>query len=355
MLACLLAKHSLKKNIYSSLALWPLFIYLFFLYIVAVTHSNSPTVFFAYSLSALFPLTVFLFTRGVICDNSDAEESTITFLFTLLIIQVPVLIVQSFYFDHMSFPSGISVDMVDVRYGTFFMKSDATVGLFANLLLLYLMSGKWAQYKKSIMMLYFIAIFAVILLINSLLSKIAFCFIILMYAVKIYNKLDKFLAGSIFLLLIIVLIVVGVNVDFLKYYSIVSHERTAILNDIYRYHNASVPRYSVLLLLFNKVPLLGNGLFDYYNYLTKEWSFFAGHSLWLSLYNDTGPIGVLLVILFYWKMFFASARNKFVGFVQFTLSVSYSMTTFLLYDVGALLLLAFFSCLNASENLTRRV
>lgn len=340
----LFTKCTLRNIIKSSLTLWPLLLYLIFLFLVSQYHENSSIIFLAFSLSSIFPLLTFLYVQKIICENADTVNATINFFYVLLILQLPVLLLQSLYFDFAPFVSPVGISSIDIRFGTFFMKSDSTVGLFVNLLLLYSIF-KNDKKKITVTVLYFLSMLTVILLIHSVLSKIVFLFILLIYLINNYLKINKLLMASIFFSLLSIAIFIIFNLDLVEYYKIIIHERSEIINEIDRFH-PQVPRYAVIIMLFNKVSLLGNGLFDYYNYLTKEWNFFAGHSLWFSLYNDTGPIGVLLIILFYWKVFLSQAKIKLLGFAHFSLAVFYSSISFLLYDIGALLLLATFSYIN---------
>ena len=181
-------------------------------------------------------------------------------------------------------------------------------------------------------------------------SKLLFVFIWTTFLFDNIFSINKYLTIALFFSVFSIFMAIIFNVDFNEYYNTLNYEIFRVSNLAEQYK--VLPRHAVVLLLFKKGALFGNGLYDYYNYLTKEWKFYAGHSLWFSLYNDTGPLGCLLILWFYWKLFLTSAKIKLVGVVQFSLAMFYSSISFLLYDAGAMLLLTFFSCINEIESVS---
>jgi len=333
-----------------SVKTYPILLYFFYILFIFLYHQNSIVTFLAFSLSTIIPLSSFLFSKKVLCNNNSTSNSILKFFSLILIIQVPILLIQCFYGAHILSFLNISTALIDVRTGTFFINSDSTLGLFANLFLVYLLFQFRNRISIKKTVFFILPLFAVIILINSKMSKLSFVFIWSVFLLdKIFSK-NKYLAMALFFSILLVFIVMVANINLSEYSSALNYERFRI-NDLADQGN-NLPRYAVFLLICKKGALFGNGLYDYYNYLTKEWKFYAGHSLWFSLYNDTGPLGCLLILWFYWKIFLASAKNKLVGLAQFTLAVLYSSISFLLYDAGAMLLLTFFSCINELKSVS---
>lgn len=327
-----------------SVRIWPILLYFLFLLFVSFYHNNSIITFLSFSLSMVIPFSAFLFSKKVLCKNIYTSDLILKFFYLILIIQVPVLLIQNLYGANIIAFSNAPISLIDFTTGTFFMKSDLTLGLFANLFLIYLLFQAHNKISKKQTIFFILLLFAIIILINSKMSKLAFVFVWSVFLVDKIFSVNKFLAIALLFSIFIAIIVTVANLDLNEYLNVLNYERFRVDNLVE--HSATLPRYAVFLLLFKKVSLFGNGLYDYYNYLTKEWKFYAGHSLWFSLYNDIGPLGCFLILWFYWKIFLTSAKIKLVGFAQFSLAVIYSSISFLLYDTGAMLLLTFFACIN---------
>lgn len=353
LLSCLIILILIQKTHVSNLVsdaakLWPILLYCLLLLVVAFYHRNSITTLLAYSLSALFPMLAFLYAKYILFENTRVVYFTIKVLKLILIIQVPVLIFQSIFGEVLVELSRADISLIDdINSGTFFIKSDYTIGLFANLFLsAFLFSEKKKRLTKSVI-IYVLSISVIIFLVNSKLSQLMFVMIIALFLLRKGFSIDKHLTSSFGAFGLFFSLIIIANIDISGGYDLIIQERFKMISEIERAAPGEhIPRYAVFLSLFGKLDFLGNGLYDYYNYLTKEWKFFAGHSLWFSLYNDTGPIGCLLIILFYWKLFFSTALNKTLATVQFVLATVLSSTGFLLYDFGALILLAVFAKFN---------
>jgi len=330
------------------LKLFPILLYFFYIQFIFFYHNNSIITFLAFSLSAIFPLLAFLFSKKVLCKEIYTANLIIKFFCFILIVQVPVLLIQRFYGENIIGFFNAPISTIDFNTGTFFIKSDPTLGLFANLFLVYLLFQSRTIISRKQTILFILLLFAIIILINSKMSKLMFVFVWTAFFLDNIFSINKYLAIVLSFSMFLIFIAIIANVNFSEYSSSLNYEIFRISNLAEQYKN--LPRHAVILLLFKKNALLGNGLYDYYNYLTKEWKFYAGHSLWFSLYNDTGPLGCFLILWFYWKLFLSSAKIKLVGVIHFSLAVFYSSISFLLYDAGAMLLLTFFSCINEVES-----
>lgn len=333
---CDLSKFSLK--------VYPILLYFFYILFVFLYHQNSIVTFLAFSLSTIIPLSSFLFSKKVLCKNNGTADSILKFFYLISIVQVPILLIQGFCGADIIAFLNTPTALIDFRTGTFFINSDSTLGLFANLFLIYLLFQSRNRISKKQTVFFILLLFAIIMLINSKMSKLAFIFVWSIFLLDKTFSANKFLAMVLLFSIFLAIIVIFANLNLNEYSDALNYERFRI--DNLAEQSATLPRYAVFLLLLKKGALFGNGLYNYYNYFTKEWKFYAGHSLWFSLYNDTGPLGCLLILWFYWKIFLASAKIKLVGFAQFSLAMFYSSISFLLYDAGAMLLLTFFSCIN---------
>lgn len=337
-----------------SYKIWPIFLYFFYLQFITFYHKDSLIVFLAYSLGFFFLLFGFLFANKISSLSRGEVKYIINFFNFVIYLQAPFLLFQFFFAKQLINNFNQDISEIDIMFGTFFLKSDSTLGLFLNLFYIFILfqSIYFIPKRKKISLLIYIS--CIIFFLNSKMTQAVFIIINIYYIIFNIFRLKTYLRGFILAFFIVNLIILVANVNLQNYFDLFEHERVRILNLTDRSSNY-LPRHTVVFLLLSKAKMFGNGLYDYYNYITKEWKFFAGHSLWFSLFNDAGPISCILILWAYFNIFVKIARKKGVGFLHFILAVLYSITSYLLYDISAIILLCFFTYIYGVDTKTDKV
>jgi len=332
--------------------LFPLSFLCVYILLSAFFHHSSVLYCIAYLyLLIAIPLISSMFSEKLLGKNPNCFEFTKYFFYALTIFQIPILLLQN------AFPEILSsltwqyslniIDTIDLQFGSFFIKSDYTLTMLMNILLA---NKLWQSEKKNLTCLLWILLFLlVIIMTNSKIGVLVFFVVITIYLIEKALKHIRF--SPVFLSVLIVGIIV-ILISTLNIQSIIDqifHEMQAI--DYRANKGLQVSRYGVLSqLLSSKINFWGNGIFDYYNYFFKTWKFYAGHSLWLTVYFEIGIIGVILTLWFFWGIIHPSIKKSGEGVSYFFILVMYSFISVLLSDLGAMIIIFFFLYTYPSTN-----
>lgn len=334
---------------YFPILLLALFMYILF---IGLINKNSLIYIVGYELFVYFPYVAILFSFFVIKRNTLTLNFVNIFFKYLIYLQVPILILQHLYSHEIANFSNIPMIPLDAIYGTFFIKSDSSLALFVIFFSTYILFLEQNRSRNDYLVLLFS--FFIILLVNSKISVVMYLLMIITY---LFTRLrtGKHLIVLAFLTLLPSLIFIFseqihtfiININDLYISSITLAENGKDVNRI----------ATILMILFDKLLILGNGLFDYYNYFTKEWKFFGGHSLMFSLYNDLGLIGLLISLAFLFSLISKTIRYKVAGGLYLLYIVLFSFFNVTFLDLGVLILFIYFSNIlpNYELNKNRRL
>lgn len=293
-------------------------------------------------LFTLLPFVGVMFSEKMLGRNENTFDFTRSFFFFIAVFQIPVLFFQIMFADEISVILGrdtFNLGLIDMYFGSFFIKSDYTLTLLMNVLLVNVLW--YLKIRGGIRYIFIAILFCAIAMTNSKMGLIVFFIIINIYWMDKLFQINLITLAILLPTVSVILILLVFNVDFHALYNNFFQEVNWIE------HRASkgevVPRYAVLLaFMFEKVNLWGYGLFDYYNYFSMEWKFYAGHSLWLTIYNDVGLFGVLLTLWLLWSIIHKSIRKTSEGLCYFSILVCYSFISVLFSDLGAMVIVFFF-------------
>lgn len=256
--------------------------------------------------------------------------------------QIPFLLIQNIFSDAIgSFlvKTRLNISFVDLHVGSFFIKSDYTLTLFMNVLLINIL---WhLKVKKAVRFTLALLIFSAIFMTNSNMGLINFTIIIIAFWISKVKHFNKMITASLIAVTAGTITIVILCIDFQTLFNDLLLEVERI--EYIALKGEMIPRYSgLLMLLSKKINLWGYGLMDYYNYFSLQWKFYAGHSLWLTVYNDIGLVGVGLTLWVLWSMVHKDNNRSTEGYCLFFVMVSYSFVSVLLSDLGAMVILFFF-------------
>jgi hypothetical protein len=111
-----------------------------------------------------------------------------------------------------------------------------------------------------------------------------------------------------------------------------------------------VPRFGPLLIfLSNDLKIIGEGPYDFYNPINKEWKYGGGHSLLYWLYNDIGIIGIALAFLSLFLMSYRKTGNKRIRFCYFSLLIITSIVTTSMSDMAIMFTYNYFISISGTE------
>jgi len=321
----------------------PLFLFGIYIVINGFLHHTTAlyTVVYLY-LFFMIPMVSSMFTEKLLGKSQNCFEFSKSFFYILAISQLPILLFQTFFpeiITNLISQDYLNINLIDMRYGSFFIKSDYTLTLFMNILFV---NTLWHfKGEKSIRFLFIFLLFLAILMTNSKMGLIAFGVITAIYMIEQSFKFNRFSPVILSPIIAGIIVLLIVNIDFQTISNNIVYEMQKV--EYKAFKGGAIPRYGVLLvLLSNKINLLGNGLFDYYNYFSMNWKFYAGHSLWLTIYNDIGIIGVGLTLWFFWGIIHTSLKKNAEGISYFFILISYSFVSVLLSDLGAMIIIFFF-------------
>jgi hypothetical protein len=293
-------------------------------------------------LLLMIPMAAALFAEKLLGKNQNCFEFTKYFFYALAILQIPILFFQTVFsgtIANIASQNSLNIFSIDMQYGSFFIKSDYTLTLFMNILFA---NTLWRfKKKKLIHFLFILILFLAIFMTESKMGIIVFFITTFIYLVERVLKFNRF--SPVFLIVVTIGIValLIVIIDFKTIFSSLVYEMQKI--EYRSFKGGAIPRYGVLLLLLSsKISFWGHGLFDYYNYFSMNWKFYAGHSLWLSIYNDIGIVGVALTIWWFWGIIHPSLKKSAEGISYFLILILYSFISSLLSDLGAMIIVFFF-------------
>lgn len=244
---------------------------------------------FASLMNVVIPL--FILQLVFIAKKLFSPEGILRVLLLISLVQLPIILLQQVGYEYLMSYTAQDIVYLDIGFGTFFLKSDHSIGFFLLCLLLLFLFYPPYQTSRNVRVIYVIWWVVTILFINS---KITHAILILVFvSFFIYLIIGRiafktFLWSAILLSMLCFALIVYVNYD--------------LLYELYLYIDGrhKQPRWGpVLLAMYEPIKWLGDGPYSYYNPISKEWRIMAGHSYWYSIYYDFGVAGMLLLSSIY--------------------------------------------------------
>ena len=312
------------------------YLYLYTVVVVVSAFLNKTPILnmFGYFIYILVPVLAISMSERIYQHNLEKFFFN-GFLFVALL-QLPVVIIQKNLYDELSFLHGFRFAEEDAGFGTFFICDDVAL-CFVLILIIFAILFRTTHLKYKVPTV--LALSLTILVSSSKLSKLVLAILFLYFIIFKYVKYKKVLCSAILLFSII-----GVSItDFSTFTSL------GILDDHLKYERkefegaASLPRFAPVIIFLNQpIKWVGEGPYDFYNPISKNWRYGSGHSQILWAYNDTGIIGTLVIIAFFYIV--ACSRKVCNPHYKllFFIACCYSLVTTTMSDISIMFSYVFF-------------
>lgn len=307
------------------------------------THGFIKLLVYFYYVLVLFSSMAFSY---IIC-NSDYfnKNSWSNVIIIFLIVQVLFAFLQYNYSDFFISISQVPIIKLDIVSGAFFIKSDATLVLVVNLLVMHLFVNNFSFALRcfSIIALALISFFADSKALQ-LLSIVNILFLIIVSVFSI-NKFSSYLRFYFFVISIFLILAV---------FFIFKEDLFKVIDEsLFEIYNSRFAGYGAHRLaglsefIYGDIGLFGEGLLTYQNPITSDWLYYSGHSAVYSLYMDTGLIGFSLFSLFFIYLIINLRLSYSCKIIIFLFLIAYSLFNFMITDFAGLIAIFMFMFLNS--------
>lgn len=337
-----------RKKVYldrSTMAMIVLFLYVTF---ICIFYKSPASYLLVYCYYLLCPVLVFKAGKILSQKITLSPKAIITYCNYFLLVQMLFAIVQVIAGEQIASFSKIPIFAIDAVSGTFFIKSDASLSMFALLVVLTAFSlGVSAKLK---FLSAFISI-AIIFLTNS--KAIQGLAIVMIPSVLFYSGFlqGRFAVGKRVLVFIVLMIALALLMPMiLDMYN----EMLDVFRDAYysRYKSEAAGRLApVGEAIYADFYWIGKGLLTYYNPLSKNWDYYSGFSLVYEFYLDCGFIGLCLITYFFMAFTIENIKDNFYRVAYFGSIVCFSTFNLVLTDLPFLFALSFFYFIHKKESI----
>lgn len=330
---------------------------IFFSAIINQTHIVKT---FTYLIFPLLPLSIFLFLYINYKEEYISKFNIFKIMYFIAVIQLPFLIIQRLYYDALiTFNnSGQVIEWYDFMFGTFFIKSDHTLGLFVLLLSACILFNYNNIRDKIKYPIFSIILFGVIIFTaESNISKLFFSIAVFVsYLGPLYTKYRKTLMFKISI--IVTLLLLFIAALYLKEQPFIQSILGGRLERQFslpiakiQYANETAKRGQIILLMIFELDktLIGGGPYSYFNILTGEFAKTKHFSQMIWSYFDLGILGLFVVYSYLLSFIrYLDIPRGLPILALFLILVVYSIYTTIYSEIG--LLLAVILIFNKEKN-----
>lgn len=336
-----------RKKVYlgrSAIAMIVLFLYVTF---VSVFYKSPASYLLVYYYYLLCPVLVFKAGKILSQKITLSPKAIITYCNYFLLVQMLFAILQVIAGEQIASFSKVPMFAIDAVSGTFFIKSDASLSMFALLVVLTAFSlGVSAKLKFSSA---FISL-AIIFLTNS--KAIQGLAVVIIPTVLFYSGFlqGRFAIGKRILVLIVLMIALALLMPMIVD---MFNELLGVFQDAYysRYKSDTAGRLApVGEAIYSDFYWIGKGLLTYYNPLSKSWDYYSGFSLAYTFYLDCGFIGLSLITYFFMAFTIENIKGNFYRVAYFCCIVCFAAFTLIITDLSFLFALSFFYFIHKKES-----
>ena len=333
-------------------------VFLALLYVVTIvfsatlnkSHVVSTLVYFIFPF---LPLSVYLFTYINFKEQFLTFEKVFKFFFYIGLIQLPILLIQQNLYDFLiGFnKSGQTIESVDFMFGSFFIKSDHSLGVFLLLLIATILyQRKRIAHIVLVPRMALLYLLISIFLTESNISKlIAVVLVATTIILPIYRKYGERLVFRLGVLILI--LSMGIAGFSLKDEPIIQKrlggplgEQLSIERAEKFYKERTAKRFQIVLVAAQRLPLkwIGDGPYSYFDIRSGKFTKAPHFSQLLWTYFDLGLLGLAVVLSYLWVITgFLSLKRGIVTLFLFGILVVYSFYTTLFSDIAMLFSLFF--------------
>lgn len=282
------------------------FIFIFYVISVGVYTQTSFSKTSLYLSYVVFPVVI----KFIINESHVKVSKSFKFLFIVLLIQVPVLLLQNYLGQTLIGFSAKPYIYIDRLYGTFPVADDHGLGLFCIVMLgLSLYVFKLGSIKRAVLL---IVSGLCVFFIESNISKLLYVLLLsisFLRGMKIYVSLSLF---QVLLILVVMILFFQPLIDLLTI--LLDKEQVGNFDFdtiIRRTEMGLADRFQTVVFFFlsKSFFLIGNGPFSYFDPFAAEFQFNLNFSQFIWFYYDIGLIGVVLFLLFIGSLFTSYETN----------------------------------------------
>lgn len=334
------------------------FVFMALLYVLTIVLSatlnkSHPVSTLVYFIFPFLPLSVYLFAYINFKEQFLTFEKVFKFFFYIGLAQLPILIIQQNLYDFLIRfnRSGQTIESLDFMFGSFFIKSDHSLGVF----LLLLIAAILYQRKRIAHIVLMPRIALIYLLISIFLTEsnisklIAVILVATTLILPIYHKYGERLVFRLGVLILILFM--GIAGFSLKDKPIIQKrlggplvEQLSIERAEKFYEERTAKRFQIVLVAAQRLPLkwIGDGPYSYFDIRSGKFTKAPHFSQLLWTYFDLGLLGLTVVISYLWVISrFLSPKRGIATLFLFGILVVYSFYTTLFSDIAMLFSLFF--------------
>ncbi|WP_271768265.1 hypothetical protein [Aquimarina algiphila] len=260
-----------------------------------------------YFVFPLLPLGIFFYCYINNKEGFISQKKIFSLFYYIGLIQFPILLLQMNFYDFfIQFNnSGQTIDWYDFMFGSFFIKSDHSLGVFLLLLIAIILLKK--DHVQSIVMFPKIVIAYLgitIFLTESNISKLFLVILISSYVMiplyKKHGKSLKFKLGIVFLS--ITLLFSGYllkDKEFIQKRLGGTLERQISIEAAEKFYElGTAKRFQIIIVAVKKLETkwIGDGPYSYFNILTGEFKKTQHFTQLIWTYFDLGILGLIVVL-----------------------------------------------------------
>jgi len=328
-------------------------LYLLVIVLSAVLNKSDIVSTLVYFIFPFLPLSVYLFTHINFREQFLTFEKVFKLFFYIGLIQLPILLIQRNLYDFLIRfnKSGQTIESLDFMFGSFFIKSDHSLGVFLLLLIASIL-----YHRKRIAHIVLMPRIALVYLLISIfltesnISKlIAVILVATTIILPIYHKYGERLFFRLGVLILIV--TMGIAGFSLKDKPIIQNrlggplaEQLSIESAEKFYEERTAKRFQIVLVAAQRLSLkwIGDGPYSYFEIRSGKFTKAPHFSQLLWTYFDLGLLGLTVVISYLWVITgFLSLKRGIVTLFLFGILMVYSFYTTFFSDIAMLFSLFF--------------
>ena len=350
----------LKKKVLLNKVTFSFSSYVLLILLSAVANGSGFLNFLIYLNFAILPLSIFYFFYINQKEKYITKKSLEKTLLLIAFIQLPILLVQRNFYDVLiGFNNNDqSIASVDFLFGTFFLKSDHSLGFFLLLIIINLIFNikqnfKFINYRIPIA----IYLSLTLLLSESNISKaLLIATWAIFFLIFIYNKIPKSIFTRKFFIVvsIIFLSIIAYNVKNLNYITSrlggTIEKNFTVEKSLKFYEEGTAKRLQILVVAINKLDLkiIGDGPYSYFDIRTGQFKNTIHFSQIIWTYFDLGILGLLIVFTYLYNLLKMTIRdNRYLLFI-YPILLIYSFYTTIFMDLA--ILISFLSIFSLKSN-----
>lgn len=284
-------------------------IYVGIVLITAIIRHSSLVLALTYLIFPLLPLGVYLFSYINYKENYISHEKVLKIFYKIALFQLPIMLAQKyfFYFLIKFNNSGQTIEWFDFMFGSFFIKSDHSLGVFLLLIIAIILfkanSIKGIIKFPKLALLYLVI---TLFLTESNISKLfAGILISTFIIIPIYKKYKGTLVFKISVLALTASILsVGYSLrekQFIQNKLGGTLERQFSMESAEKFYElGTAKRFQIVLVAVKKIKTkyLGDGPYSYFDIRTGKFTQTRHFTQLIWTYYDLGLLGLFIVLLY---------------------------------------------------------